>query len=78
VLWTPVLPLTVGRTAQIDLVMDDNGDPVALRWGAAREPVLVVAADGERYRLELADGSQIDVRPALRAPGWRVLREREG
>jgi predicted MFS family arabinose efflux permease len=78
VLWTPVLPLTVGRTPQIDLVLDEKGHPVALRWGAAEEPVLVLAADGERYRLELADGSQIDVRPALRAPGWRVLREREG
>jgi hypothetical protein len=73
-----LLPLTVGRTPQIDLVLDEKGHPIALRWGAAQEPVLVLAADGERYRLELADGSQIDVRPALRAPGWRVLREREG
>jgi len=78
VLWTPVLPRLVGRRPQIDLELDDAGSPVALQWGAAREPVLVLAADGARYRLQLEDGSEIDVRRAERAPGWRVLREREG
>jgi hypothetical protein len=78
VLWSPVLPRVVGRRAQIDLEFDTEGAPVALRWGATREPVLVLAADGARYRLQLEDGSEIDVRRAERAPGWRVLREREG
>ena len=76
-LWTPVLPRLVGRRPQIDLELDAGGAPTALRWGAAREPVLVLAADGSRYRLQLEDGSEIDVRPAERAPGWTVLRERE-
>jgi hypothetical protein len=78
VLWTPVLPRWVGRRPQIDLELDAGGAPTALRWGAAREPVLVIAADGERYRLQLEDGSEIDVGRAERAPGWRVLGEREG
>jgi len=77
VLWTPVLPRLVGRRSQIDLELDALGAPTALRWGAAREPVLVLAADGEHYRLQLEDGSEIDVRPAQRSPGWRVMRERE-
>jgi MFS family permease len=77
VVWSPVLPRMVGRRPQIDLELDAAGAPVALRWGAAREPVEVLAADGERYRLRLEDGSEIDVRRAVRAPGWRVLRERE-
>jgi MFS family permease len=76
-LWTPVLPRWVGRRPQIDLEIAPTGAPTALRWGAAREPVVVVAADGERYRLQLEDGSEIDVRRAQRAPGWRVVRERE-
>jgi MFS family permease len=77
-LWAPVLPRWVRRRPQIDLELDTAGAPVALRWGAAREPVLVIAADGERYRLQLEDGSEIDVGHAVRAPGWRVLGEREG
>jgi MFS family permease len=76
-LWTPVLPRLVGRRPQIDLELDAVGAPTTLRWGAAREPVLVLAADGSRYRLRLEDGSEIDVRPAEHAPGWTVLRERE-
>jgi hypothetical protein len=40
--------------------------------------VVVLAAGELGYRLELEDGSVIDVRRAERRPGWTVLREREG
>jgi hypothetical protein len=76
--WTPVLPWLVSHRAQIDLTMDEAGLPTFLRWGAAAEPVTVLAASGVGYRLELEDGSVIDVRKATNAPGWTVLREREG
>ena len=76
--WTPVLPWLVSRRAQIDLRMNDAGLPTSLRWGAASEPVTVVEASEIGYRLALEDGSVIDVRRAIGAPGWRVLREREG
>jgi hypothetical protein len=76
--WTPVLPWVVSRRAQIDLGMDDAGVPTSLRWGAAHEPVSVLEASDLGYRLSLEDGSVIDVRRAINAPGWRVLREREG
>jgi len=76
--WTPVLPWLVSRRAQIDLRMNDAGLPTSLRWGAASEPVTVVEASEVGYRLALEDGSVIDVRRAIGAPGWRVLREREG
>jgi len=52
--------------------------PTSLEWGAASEPVTVLAASPLGYRLELEDGSVIDVRKAAKAPGWTVLREREG
>ena len=76
--WSPFLPWLVSRRAQIDLDLDQGGMPVALRWGAAREPVEVLGASELGYRLQLEDGSQIDVRRAGRAPGWTVTREREG
>ncbi len=77
-LWTPVLPWLVSHRAQIDLTIDEAGLPTSLRWGAAAEPVKVLAASAVGYRLELQDGSVIDVRKATKAPGWTVLREREG
>jgi hypothetical protein len=40
--------------------------------------VTVLEASDLGYRLSLEDGSVIDVRRAIGAPGWRVLREREG
>jgi MFS family permease len=76
--WTPVLPWLVSRRAQIDLGMNDAGLPTSLRWGAASEPVTVLEASAAGYRLSLEDGSVIDVRRAVGAPGWRVLREHEG
>ncbi len=78
VLWTPVLPWLISRRAQIDLDVDAAGIPVSLRWGATREPVVVLGADELGYHLRLEDGSEIDVRRARRAPGWTVVREREG
>ena len=77
-LWTPVLPSLLSRRAQIDLDLDVAGMPTALKWGAAREPVLVLGIGELGYRLQLEDGSEIDVRRAQRAPGWTVVREREG
>ncbi|HEX3298833.1 MAG TPA: MFS transporter [Actinomycetota bacterium] len=76
--WTPVLPWLVSRRAQINLRMTDAGLPTSLQWGATNEPVTVLEATELGYRLALEDGSVIDVRPAVGAPGWRVLREREG
>jgi predicted MFS family arabinose efflux permease len=76
-LWAPVLPWLVSHRPQIDLRMNEAGVPMSLRWGAAEEPVTVLAASALGYRLELEDGSVIDVRKATRAPGWLVLRERE-
>jgi MFS family permease len=78
ILWAPVLPWLVSHRPQIDLRMDEAGAPTWLHWGAAAEPVTVLAANALGYRLELQDGSVIDVRKAAQAPGWRVLREREG
>ncbi len=76
--WTPVLPWLVSHRAQIDLRMNDAGLPTSLQWGATSEPVTVLEAGDTGYRLALEDGSVIDVRRARGAPGWRVLREREG
>jgi predicted MFS family arabinose efflux permease len=76
-LWSPVLPWLVSHRPQIDLRMNEAGVPMSLRWGAAEEPVTVLTASALGYRLELEDGSVIDVRKATRAPGWLVLRERE-
>jgi len=73
-----VLPWLVSHRPQIDLHMDAAGVPTSLEWGAASEPVTVLAASALGYRLELEDGSVIDVRKAAKAPGWTVLREREG
>jgi MFS family permease len=77
-LWAPVLPWLVSHRPQIDLHMNEAGMPTSLEWGAASEPVTVLAASALGYRLELEDGSVIDVRKASKAPGWTVLREREG
>ena len=63
---------------QIDLRLNADGLPIALQWGATHEPVVVLATGELGYRLELEDGSVIDVRRAERRPGWTVLREREG
>ena len=76
--WTPVLPAIVSHRPQIDLRLNAVGEPVALQWGATHEPVVVLATNELGYRLELEDGSVIDVRRAKRRPGWTVLREREG
>ena len=78
VAWSPVLPWIVARRAQIALDLDPEGMPTALRWGAAREPVRVLGTSDLGFRLQLEDGSEIEVRRARRAPGWTVAREREG
>ena len=76
--WTPVLPAIVSRRPQIDLQLDTEGVPTGLEWGATHEPVAVLDTSENGYRLQLEDGSVIDVRRAVRRPGWTVLREREG
>jgi MFS family permease len=78
VAWTPVLPAIVSRRPQIDLRMNEAGLPIGLQWGATHEPVTVLQENDLGYRLELQDGSVIDVVRADRRPGWTVLREREG
>ena len=73
-----MLPAIVSRRPQIDLRMNEAGLPTGLQWGATHEPVTVLQASDLGYRLELQDGSVIDVVRADRRPGWTVSREREG
>jgi predicted MFS family arabinose efflux permease len=77
----PLLPRWIRGVPQIQLVSaGPGGPPHAIRWGAVTEPVEVVRAwvDGgeDRLRLQLLDGSVIDVRAG--ADGvWSLDRERE-
>jgi predicted MFS family arabinose efflux permease len=78
VLWTPVLPRWIGRVPEIDLVFAPGSSlPTAILWGGVQEAVEVRAADevdgGMRFRLALADGSELEV--AGTHGDWRRLRE---
>ncbi len=78
VLWTPVLPRWIGRVPEIDLVFASGSAlPTAIVWGGVEEAVEVRAADavegGMRFRLALADGSELEVAGTRGA--WRRLRE---
>lgn len=83
-LWSPVLPRWIGRVPQIEVELD-GGEPVGVRWGGVRESASVrhgwTAADGEErtgYRLELADGTVIDVSRPTSGGDWRLDRELRG
>lgn len=83
-LWSPVLPRWIGRVPQIRLDLED-GTPVAVHWGGVREAATVrhgwTSHDGEDrvgYRLELADGTVIDVSRPGAGGDWRLDRELRG
>jgi predicted MFS family arabinose efflux permease len=78
VLWTPVLPRWIGYVPEIDLVFASGSDlPTAIAWGGVEEAVEVRASEeiegGQRFRLALADGSELEVAGTRGA--WRRLRE---
>jgi MFS family permease len=83
-LWTPVLPRWVGRVPEIDLRFAAGAaEPAAIVWGGVEEPVRVLRAweegreGGPRrcLRLELADGTVLDVSRGLPDGPW--VRDRE-
>jgi predicted MFS family arabinose efflux permease len=78
-LWTPVLPRWIGRVPEIDLRFERGATrPNAIVWGGVEESVEVrddSERDGRRrYRLALADGSELEI---TGSPGaWHRERER--
>jgi MFS family permease len=87
--WTPVLPAWIAGVPEIRLVSYEGARaeewPRAIRWGAAQEPVEVLRSwvegrDGEQrrsFRLELQDGTILDVSRAEPAGRWRIDRQRD-
>jgi MFS family permease len=87
VLWAPVLPAWIGRTPELRIRFYEGGraeeEPRAVVWGGVEEEVEVRRRwfderDGERrmrYRLELRDGTVIDVSRGEGDAGWRLDRE---
>jgi hypothetical protein len=78
-MWAPVLPRWIGRVPEIDLRFEPGASaPYAVVWGGVEEAVEVRSRsqrDGsQRFRLALADGSQIEV--AGRPGRWRREAER--
>jgi hypothetical protein len=73
-----VLPRWIGRVPAFDLRFPPGSDlPASIVWGGVEEAVEVRAADEadgrRRFRLALADGSELEV---AGTPGaWRRLRE---
>jgi MFS family permease len=90
VLWTPVLPAWLRRAPEIRLLFAEGERaeewPRSVAWGGVDEPVTVlrsalVERDGTRmrtFRLELADGSILDVTRVEPDGDWKIEREREG
>jgi len=88
-LWAPVLPRWLRDRREIELRFHQAGHggstPVAVRWGAAEEQVTVVRSslderDGERrrrFRLQLGDGTELDVSSPEPRGEWRIDRERD-
>lgn len=88
-LWAPVLPRWIGGVSDIRLRFVEGARaeewPRAIVWGAAEEPVEVRRAwlderEGVRrrcFRLELADGTVLDVSAEEPDGRWRIDRERE-
>jgi predicted MFS family arabinose efflux permease len=87
--WTPVLPRWISRQPEIRLEFPE-GDaahqwPRAVRWGAAHETVEVLRSwDDERggtprrcFRLQLQDGTELDVCRSGPEGDWEITRERD-
>ena len=89
-LWTPVLPLWIGRAPEIRLRFHEGARaeewPRAIVWGGVEERVDVRRSwvderDGvrsRRFRLALEDGTVIDVSQTDGEDGWRLDRELPG
>jgi hypothetical protein len=88
-LWAPVLPRWLHGVPEFRLRFVEGARaeewPRAIAWGAAEEPVEVLRSwleerDGVRrrcFRLELADGTVLDVSREEPDGDWRIDRERE-
>lgn len=88
-LWAPVLPRWLRGVHEFRLRFVEGARaeewPRAIAWGAAEEPVEVLRSwleerDGVRrrcFRLELADGTILDVSRTEPDGEWRIDRERE-
>ncbi|MGZ8620023.1 MAG: MFS transporter, partial [Actinomycetota bacterium] len=88
-LWAPVLPRWLRGVPEFRLRFAEGARaeewPRAIAWGAAEEPVEVRRSwleerDGVRrrcFRLELADGTVLDVSQVEPDGQWRIDRERE-
>jgi hypothetical protein len=86
-LWSPVLPRWVGRTPEIAIRFYEGAKaeewPRAVLWGGVEEAVEVRRSwleerNGERlvcYRLEMEDGTLIEVSKPDGAVAWRLDRE---
>ena len=86
-LWVPVLPRWLARAPEIRLRFAEGARaeewPRAVIWGGVEEPVEVVRSaldehDGvrtRRFRLELADGTVLDVSRDEPDGDWRIDRE---
>jgi MFS family permease len=85
--WSPVLPRWIGRTPELRIRFYEGAraeeEPRTVVWGGVEEDVEVRRRwlderDGERrmrYRLELRDGTVIEVSRGESDPGWRLDRE---
>jgi predicted MFS family arabinose efflux permease len=88
VLWSPVLPRWLARAPELTVRFYAGSradeEPRVVVWGGVEETVEVRRRwlderDGERrmrYRLALADGTEIEISRADDEPGWRLDRER--
>ena len=89
-LWSPVLPRWIRRSPEIHLRFYEGGRgeevPRAIVWGGVDEPVEVLRSwqeerNGERrvcFRLELQDGTILDVSRSLAAGIWGIDHEAGG
>jgi MFS family permease len=86
-LWAPVLPRWIRGVPEFTLAWDGPGEtvPVAIRWGAAVESVDVLrdwvqpraGQDRRSLRLQLRDGTVLDVSRPTAGGEWRIDRERD-
>jgi MFS family permease len=89
VLWVPVLPRWLARVPEIVVRFSAGGrgdeTPRAIVWGGVEETVTVLSSslderDGvrsRRFRLLLADGTELDVSSDDVGGQWRIDRERD-